>query len=114
MRHPLWQYLLVCLGLGPLVGCQTTPGFTWSVSFTVPPTVQNNSIAHPLPAMPTTAYAVEGLPTPLVVQRQYAVSTPPAPVMRMIPPPPPIQREQIQTMPQAGPANPCKNPCQEE
>lgn len=84
-------------------GCQTTPGFTWSFSFTVPPTINSTNTLHPIATMPAMSYAVERQQGATEVQRQYLVPQPVDPM----PPPAIRQRPPMQQLPMPTP-----NQCQ--
>lgn len=94
--------LLAALGIAPL-GCQSifpsTPGLQFGWQVTIPPTVTNSAVLHPVPAAPTTAFLYEGQTQLPTVQRYY--TQPPAPAYQAPilppPPPPPVGRMQIPT-----------------
>lgn len=58
MRRTLLTALAGLLAAVPSFGCRATPGFSWSMSITQPPTLQNSAPVSPIPA-PGVAYAVE-------------------------------------------------------
>jgi hypothetical protein len=69
--------MLAGLAFAAIVGCQASPGFRMGWEFTLPPTLKNSQTLTPLPALPTTAYAVDAQGPIPMSQRQYFIQ--PAP-----------------------------------
>lgn len=84
-------------------GCQTTPGFTWSFAFTVPPTINATNTLHPVATMPAMSYAIEAPQQATVVQRQYLVPS----VVEQAPLPAPAIRPRPQAEQIPLPKAPC-------
>lgn len=103
--------LFITLVLGLLTaGCQSTPGFHFSIGYDLPPTLNATAIAHPLPTAMQTTYAVESSPQMPVIARQIGVTGPSGYSQMQVGPTRPqvIQRETIQTMPREN--GPCGQP----
>lgn len=102
--------LVICLVSAATVGCQASPGFRVSGEFLMPPTLRTASTLTPLPALPTTAYAVDAVGPIPMSQRQYYLA--PAATMPAIPsntPAGPVR--QLLPMPRES-APPIPQPCQ--
>ena len=100
----------ICILLGVLSGCRSTPGFKIGAELSIPPTISNVDTLHPTPTAPTTTYLMEAPAQTPVIRRQYIVPQPPTeyvpiPSNRM-----PRAPEQV-PMPKDAPKNPCQPTC---
>jgi len=87
-------------------GCQTSPGLRLAWEFNLPPTVRADQTLTPMPAMQSTAYAIDGASHIPVINRSVSALQGGGPAVPV--PPSPPAREYI-PMPRAttpGPA-PC-------
>lgn len=98
--------IFTLLAVSVTCGCQTTPGIRLAWEFNLPPKIRADQTLTPMPAMATTAYAVDGDNHIPVINRRLSALQGPGAVE--VTPPRPATREYI-PMPRATPPSPA--PC---